>query len=193
MNGKSSIAPTATVRRTIIPIFGLTLLGTLVWVGAIFLAPFLKSRSSDAAASFIYALFSPICHQIPGRCFYFHGFPLAVCGRCLGIYAGFLAGLAVYPFVRGFSRIALPPGRLFILLSLPIGVDFIGGFLGLWGSSIGVRFATGLLWGVILPYYFVTGVSELILWRSDRKGRVVPSSPQAAQTGLDISKRKNVE
>ena len=54
----------------------------------------------------------PVCHQVPDRCFALGGHPLAVCGRCLGIYAGFAAGLALYPFVRGLSsKPALPrPG-----------------------------------------------------------------------------------
>jgi len=169
------------VRRAVVPVFAVTVAGTLLWLSAIFLAPYLKSRS-PGTASFLYALFSPICHQIPSRCLTFHGYPLAVCGRCLGIYAGFLAGLIIYPFARGFSRIFLPRGRLFVILSAPIGLDFAGGFAGIWASPIGVRLTTGALWGLILPFYFITGVSELILWRSGRKVGVGPS-PGAGQPG----------
>jgi uncharacterized membrane protein len=169
------------VRRAVIPVFALTVAGTLVWLSAIFLAPYLKSRS-PGTASFLYAFFSPICHQIPGRCLTFYGYPLAVCGRCLGIYAGFLTGLIVYPFVRGFSRTFLPSGRLFLILSAPIGLDFVGGSVGIWSSPIVVRLAAGALWGLILPFYFITGVSELILWRSGRKVGVGPL-PGAGQPG----------
>jgi uncharacterized membrane protein len=144
-------------------------LGAATWLAAIFLAPYLRSRAMDASASFLYALFAPVCHQIPSRSFSFCGFPLAVCARCLGIYAGFLAGLSAYPFVRGFSRISVPAGRLFLLLSLPIGLDFAGGVFGLWNSPNGLRFATGLVWGVLLPFYFLTGTAELLLWRVARR------------------------
>jgi uncharacterized membrane protein len=160
----------AAVRRAVIPVFALTLAGTLAWLSAIFLAPYLKSRS-PAASALLYSLFSPICHQIPGRSFTFDGSPLAVCGRCLGIYAGFLAGLVIYPFARGFSRISLPSRRFFLLLSVPVGLDFAGGFARIWASPIGLRFAAGALWGILLPFYFITGVSEFLLWRAGVKGR----------------------
>jgi len=191
MDVKASLVAPAAVRRAVRPAYAITLLGTLAWIVAIFLAPYLRSRSSGAA-SFLYAMFAPVCHQIPSRCFYFHGFPLAVCGRCLGIYAGFFAGLAAYPFVRGFMKISLPPVRLFVLLSLPAGIDFAGGLVGAWTSPIWVRFGTGLVWGAILPYYFLTGVSELLLWRSARKGG---SSTGASLdgAGLDNPGTKNVE
>lgn len=191
MDEKVSLAPPAAVRRAVRPAYAITFLGTLTWIAAIFLAPYLRSRSSGAA-SFLYAIFAPVCHQIPSRCFYFHGFPLAVCGRCLGIYAGFFGGLAAYPFVRGFARIALPPVRLFVLLSLPVGIDFAGGFAGAWTSPIGVRFGTGFVWGVLLPYYFLTGVCELLLWRSARRGgSSTGASPD--RSGLDNPGTKHVE
>ena len=161
--------PADTVRKILRPLFVLTSLGSAAWVAAIFLAPYLRSRALDAGASFLYAAFAPVCHQIPGRSFSFCGYPLAVCARCLGIYAGFLAGLAAYPFVRGFSRIALPAGRAFVLLSIPIGLDFAGGVFGLWNSPNGLRFATGLVWGALLPFYFLTGTAELLLWRAARR------------------------
>ncbi len=165
-------------RRTV-PIYCLTLIGALAWLGAIFLAPYLESRSSLSAASFVYGLFAPLCHQIPARCFYFHGFPLAVCGRCLGVYSGFLAGLVIYPFARGFSRLALPPVRRLMFLSLPIGVDYLANLFRIWSSAIGIRFATGFVWGAILPFYFLTGAAELWVW--------------AKSQGLAKSGRKKVE
>jgi uncharacterized membrane protein len=180
----------AAVRHAVIPVFALTLAGTLVWISAIFLAPYLKSRF-PAGAAFLYSLFSPVCHQIPGRSFSFDGHPLAVCGRCLGIYTGFLAGLVIYPFARGLSRISLPPARLFLLLSVPVGLDFAGGFARIWASPIGLRFAVGVLWGVLLPFYFITGVSEFVLWRSGRK-KTRPA-PGVDEPELDYPRQKNIE
>lgn len=180
------------IRKTLRTVYGLTVFGTIIWIGAIFLAPVLKSRSAGRAAAFLYSVFSPICHQIPGRSFFFHGFPLAVCGRCLGIYVGFLAGLVLYPFVRGFSGAALPSLRLFMLLSLPIGLDFAGNFLGLWNSSNAARFSTGLLWGCLLPFYFVTGVAEPFIQRISNKAGC-GAVPGRRLAGLDNSGQKNVE
>ena len=182
-----AVAPPAmrpeSVRRAVRPVFVLACLGTTAWIAAIFLAPYLRSRSSGAGASFLYALFAPVCHQLPGRSFFFRGFPLAVCARCLGIYVGSLAGLVLYPFIRGFSRIALPAGRLFLLASFPIGLDFAGGLLGLWSSPNELRFATGLLWGPILPFYFITGVTEFLLWRTGRRKPSGRPSGDASRAG----------
>jgi uncharacterized membrane protein len=158
----------AGLSRTVLLVYLLTTAGTLVWLAAIFLAPWLASRSFGRAAAFVYAIFSPVCHQIPERCFLFHGHPLAVCGRCLGIYAGFAAGLFLYPLVRGFSTLRLPSARVFLLLSLPMALNAAGGILGLWASPIGLRFATGVVWGALLPFYFVTGLADLIFSRRGR-------------------------
>jgi uncharacterized membrane protein len=145
-----------------------SVLGMAVWLALIFLAPWLASRGAAAAARVIYAAFSPICHQLADRCFVLEGHPLAVCGRCLGIYTGFAAGLGFYPFVRGFSRIALPKAGLFLLMTLPMALDGAAGLLGVWRSPIGLRFATGFLWGTVLPFYFVTGVADFVRARRER-------------------------
>src|SRR5512143_811999 len=138
----------------------LTLAGTAAWLAAIVAAPWLAGHGRPGAARFIYAVFAPLCHQIPDRCFWLSGQPMAVCGRCLGIYAGFAAGLLAYPLLRGFARASLPPARLFAAMTLPMVVDAGGGILGLLASPIGLRFATGFLWGTLLPFYFVTGVAD---------------------------------
>jgi uncharacterized membrane protein len=150
-------------------VYAATVAGTVLWLAAILLAPWLAGRGADGPARIIYAIFAPVCHQDPHRCFTLGGHPLAVCGRCLGIYVGFAAGLVLYPFVRGFSRLALPRARVFIVLILPMSLDGIAGVLGLWRSPIGVRFVTGLVWGTILPFYFVTGVADLVLIRRRRR------------------------
>lgn len=182
--------PAGTVRALLF----LSLLGTLLWLAAIFLAPGLESRGSSRSAGFLYALFSPTCHQIPERCFSLRGYPLAVCGRCLGIYAGFLAGLVAYPLVRGFSRLELPRSGTFLWLSFPIGVDALGGILGIWASPIGLRFATGLVWGTSLPFYFITGVAELVVSRKARvRARLSPGAHQAVKSAVEKPSAKSVE
>ncbi len=143
-------------------IYALTLLGIIVWLAAIILAPYLRSRGIRLNA-LIYAVFAPTCHQIPSRCFHLWGFPLAVCGRCVGIYAGFLAGLIFLPAFRWIGRKTPPRSVFFILVSLPIGVDALANLLGLWATPIGLRFATGLVWGLILPFYFLAGLDSLFI------------------------------
>lgn len=96
--------------------------------------------------------------------------PLAVCGRCLGIYAGFALGLLAYPLLRGLpAKPALPSARAFVVATLPLAVDGAAGVLGLWRSSIGLRFATGLAWGAILPFYVLAGAVDLVRLRRARR------------------------
>jgi uncharacterized membrane protein len=145
-------------------IYGLTAVGSLLWLGGIFLAPYLRSHSSPGQG-LIYFLYSPFCHQIPARCFHVFGAPLAVCARCAGIYSGFFVGVGLYPLWRGFHRVELPASKVFILMSLPIVLDSAGNFLRLWQTSNWVRLATGILWGVILPLYLITGLADLVTSR----------------------------
>lgn len=177
--GRATIRPMTVARdpRSARRIWLLTLFGTAVWLAAIVLAPWLAGRGASGAARFFYAVFAPVCHQIPDRCFVLNGHPLAVCGRCLGIYVGFAVGLGLYPFVRGFSRISLPPARLFLLLTLPMALDGTAGILGFWRSPIGLRFATGFAWGTILPFYFVTGVADFFRTRRERAAARALESP----------------
>ncbi|MGA2586550.1 MAG: DUF2085 domain-containing protein [Candidatus Aminicenantales bacterium] len=150
------------IERKIAIIYWSTLLITSFWLGAIGAAPYLRSQASGVAP-LIYSCFSTVCHQIPSRSFHLFGFPLAVCARCLGIYAGFLGGLVLYPFQRGFSSVRLPKPAFFWIVSAPIAIDAIANRLGFWTGSNVLRFATGFLWGSILPFYFLTGLGELAL------------------------------
>ena len=66
-------------------------IGALVWVAAITLAP-LAIASNRAVLSLgaagMYAAGARICHQRPERSFRIHGLPMPVCARCTGLYAG---------------------------------------------------------------------------------------------------------
>jgi uncharacterized membrane protein len=142
-------------------VYFLTLAGILVWLGALVLAPYLRSRGVRLN-SLIYAVFAPTCHQIPSRCFHLWGFPLAVCGRCTGIYTGFLAGLLAAPWLGGIGRTRPPRSGAFILMTLPLGVDALANFAGLWATGNWLRWATGFFWGVILPFYWLAGLNGLV-------------------------------
>jgi uncharacterized membrane protein len=52
----------------------------------------LPSHGQFAATAAIFAFFSKLCHQQPGRSFLLFGKPVAVCVRCVGIYAGSAIG-----------------------------------------------------------------------------------------------------
>lgn len=159
------------IGKTIRRVHALTLAGTVLWLAAVWAAPLLEAGGFRGAA-FIYAVFAPFCHQRPDRCFFAAGFPLAVCARCLGIYLGFLAGTIAFPWLGRRFRAGIPGGRPLIALTLPIGIDAAGNLLGLWASGNAVRLATGLVWGSVLPFFFIPGIAEACLHRASRKHKM---------------------
>ncbi len=140
-------------------VYVLTLWGIILWLGLIFLAPFLKNKSLFLG-DFIYALFSSTCHQIPERCFLLSGHHLAVCTRCLGIYTGFLIGTIFFPFSRNSVTASLPRIKTFILFTSPIVLDTMGNFFSIWSTPPWARFVLGAAWGFLLPFYFIIGITD---------------------------------
>jgi len=155
--------------------YGLTLAGILLWLAAIAAAPLLR-RAAPRWSALFYTVFAPVCHQRPERSFFLHGFPLAVCGRCLGIYAGILLGTLFFPLRRRTPGSGLPALRTLAVFTLPIGLDTLGNFLGLWSTGDGVRFATGLLWGVVLPFFFIPAVGEAL--SRERRPELAKAGPK---------------
>ncbi len=139
----------------------ITLIGITLLVSVIFLAPYLKSRGIRANV-FLYGFTGSICHQVPDRCIHMWNHPLAVCSRCMGIYAGFLAGTLVYPFFHGFTHTRLPHIETMILMTIPIGIDALGNFFHFWDSAGWLRFTVGFFWGILLPYYFIPGIVDAV-------------------------------
>lgn len=156
------------MNKKVLIVYIFTLMGIIIWIGLIFLAPGLKSCPS-ILSSIIYTVFSSVCHQNPSRCFMFLGHPLAVCTRCLGIYTGFLFGLFIYPAVRGFKSVSLPRIKFFITLFIPVVIDTAGNFFCIWSTPGGIRFFFGWIWGLILPFYFITGIVDFITSLNKRR------------------------
>ncbi len=160
------------MRRVVLAVYLTTLTGSLLVISGVFLAPYLRSNPSGHVSAFLYAIYSPLCHQIPDRCFTLRGFPTAVCGRCLGVYIGFVAGLLIFPLIKRPRDLSLPRVLFLFLFTLPLAVDGIAGLLNLWDSPISLRFTTGFLWGTPLPFYFVPGVASAVLEAMGRRHTV---------------------
>ena len=138
-------------------VFGLVVLGLVV------LAPALRANGSLLLSQVVYKLFSGACHQIPERSFYLWGFPLAVCARCAGLYAGAAAGLLAYPLLRRpLARTDAPPRAWLLLAVLPTSVDLLLGVTGLWENTHLSRFLTALLAGAAAAFYVVPGCVDLV-------------------------------
>lgn len=68
----------------------------------------------------------------------------------------------LYPWIRGFKSLSLPHLRTFLLFSLPMVIDAFGNILRLWSSAGWLRMVLGLIWGAILPFYFITGMADAL-------------------------------
>jgi uncharacterized membrane protein len=163
-------------KRTVLLAFLITTMAYSLWLGGILLAPYLRSRSSPWAG-LAYAIYRPVCHQVAERCLRCFGQPLAVCARCSGIYLGFLLGLGLYASLRRWRRLSLPAARAFFFVSAPIVLDTAANFLRLWHTPNAIRLATGVIWGTILPFYFVTGIADLFISRQKNRLKSAPGSP----------------
>lgn len=102
------------------------LLGGLVFVAGALAVPSIADRW-DAAGSAARLLYRPLCHQLPERCPDLGAGPVALCARCVGLYLGSLAGLAVGLLGRAWR----PTFTALLVVAAPSVVDFLLGLVGL--------------------------------------------------------------
>ena len=153
--------------------WGAALAVAALLVGAIVAAPLLRARGAVFLSAALYGGFRAACHQMPERSFYAAGFPLAVCARCFGLYAGALLGLALYPLARPLVRTDAPPRAWLFLAAVPTSVDFALGVLGVWENTHWSRFLTAALLGGAAAFYVMPGAADLALRYWPRRGRAL--------------------
>jgi uncharacterized membrane protein len=123
-------------------------------------APMLASSGYHGTAAAVYFCFSRICHQIPTRSFSLLGYSLAVCHRCSGIYLGFFIGTFInIPWIH---RSPCARRNWTLTAILPLAADFLIPYSGLWTNTCVSRFATGLIFGVVVSSLFVRGLAEFL-------------------------------
>jgi uncharacterized membrane protein len=83
------------------------------------------------------------CHQMPERSPHIYGVQMPLCWRCSGIAIGM-----ILIFVWLMVRKRLPSLMLSLLLVLPLPIDVFTAMAGFSEGHNGLRFSTGLLWGV---------------------------------------------
>jgi uncharacterized membrane protein len=125
----------------------------------------------------VYFFFSGVCHQMPDRSFHLWGKPLAVCSRCSGAYAGFLAGSLAFPLIRNGRRVGFPSPWIFGAALLPALVDFGLAHFGIFDSGGFIRASTGLIPGAAASFYILPGIFEIISGQSKSKGLKCKTSP----------------
>lgn len=101
---------------------------------------------------------SLICHQLPSRTLYVDGLPLPLCARDTGIYLGIFIGLAYVIVMKRFYY-DLPPATLnaaiLCLVMLPMPIDGIGSYLGVWKTNNIIRLFSGLFFGIPIPLFLI--------------------------------------
>jgi uncharacterized membrane protein len=128
---------------------------------AIIGVPLLHAWGYDRAASVFSAVFSTVCHQNASRSFVILGYPLAVCHRCSGIYFGILL-VALLPCELRFVRDSLSARRLWAACAtLPLLLDALLSFAGLWPGTAVTRSGTGLLFGAMLSSFVAPALAEI--------------------------------
>jgi uncharacterized membrane protein len=132
--------------------------GAGLFLATIVLAPLALAHGHIGIAHVIYGGFSVACHQMPERSFQVSGFPLAVCARCLGLYAGAGAGALLYPLLRSLGRRDAPARGWLIAAALPTTIDFALGSLGIWPNTHLSRFATAALLGAVAAFFIAPAV-----------------------------------
>jgi uncharacterized membrane protein len=154
-------------------VYTILVLLAALWCIGILLAPALQANH-PVVSSIVYSAYSPICHQIDGRCFHLFDAKWGVCIRCSAIYFSFLLSLLCYPLFRHLSSPAFP-GRWWITLAVaPMVLDVLLNIVGMHPSTPLTRTITGMLFGSILPFYILPplleGVAQLRSQFSARGG-----------------------
>jgi uncharacterized membrane protein len=164
-----SPAESARVRRGAVWAWALTASAALAILGLTVLAPWARANGHTFLSTAAYGAFAGLCHQIPERSFHFEGFPLAVCARCFGLYAGAAAGVLLYPLARGLARRDAPARVWLLLAAAPSTLDFALGFFGFWENTHLSRFLTAVLLGACVAFYVVPAALDLGYRRSLRR------------------------
>lgn len=112
---------------------------------------------------FITLLFHFCCHQQADRTPVLEGDLFPVCYRCAGIFFGIFSSYGLL-LLRRFAAMPITKKELplVILFLLPLAVDGCANAISLWQTPGWLRSITGLLLGVLLPFFlnFITHSNE---------------------------------
>ena len=136
---------------------------TFFWNLCIILAPVFADRNGIfiKISSLIYWFFSTSCHQIDERSFHLSGHKLAVCSRCISVYLSFLMGVILYPVFNKLNNVRLPSIWYLLISAFIVFLDAALNLLGIIENTFFTRTISGMLIGVVLPFYLIPGFMNL--------------------------------
>lgn len=170
---QSSLKPDSALARRGFRVWLAWFGGVFIWLAAVFAAPLLENNGNLAFADAVYGFFSWLCHQMRERSFLIKGEPLAVCARCLGIYAGIFVGSLVYPMFYEWKNEVAPRRSWLFIAPIPMVFDFGLTFFDIWENTHFSRFTTALPFGFIVPFYVVPALLDLLGFVSPLKNRKI--------------------
>lgn len=109
-------------------------------------------------------LFRFMCHGIPERCLLLFGVPMPICARCVGVYAGLLAGLWIAAVALARRTVIFPRElamRIVALVAItPLGIDGLTQLAGLRESNNPLRIVTGVIAGFAFGMWILSAVEH---------------------------------
>jgi uncharacterized membrane protein len=143
------------VRRPI-ALFSIVLV-TVLWSAALVAAP---TGTAPRLAAVTYAAGSLVCHQRAERSFHHGGAQYPVCARCLGMYAGAMAGVLTWMALAGVGSAPRPRAAAFVardtvskalvVIAMPTLATVVSAWLGLWDAGNSLRAMLALPLGAVL-------------------------------------------
>jgi len=97
-----------------------------------------------------------MCHGIPHRCLTIFGTHMPICARCVAIYAGFIAGIALFPIAKRIEERVMRV--VLVVAATPIFIDGMTQAIGLRESTNPLRLATGLMVGAAFGSWVLVAI-----------------------------------
>ena len=129
--------------------------GELIWLSLLMVTPYVAARQWIVSSRFLYYFFSHFCHQRPERSFFIFGEQIPVCARDFSLYVAAFISTIVYPKIRRLYTPVLPSVWYLVVFLFPMAVDGLTQLAGLRESTNLLRFITGFLGGLVVPFYFI--------------------------------------
>ena len=96
------------------------------------------------------------CHQMPSRSFFIKGYQFPVCARCTGVIVG-----EIFAIISILISIRMS-WWVMLLFLVPMGIDWFIQYINVLESTNVRRFATGLLGGFGLTYFYFIIIKLII-------------------------------
>lgn len=161
---------------------------TLLWlllaaavVVAVLALAFSTPLLGDQGRTIVMGAYRKICHQMPSRSFYVEGTQVALCHRCVGIYAAIPVAIAAFAVLRRWDHVFSARPLLTVGASLvPMGIDWALNATGIWTNTPFSRLATGALFGVAAGYFLARGIVKLAQQPDSDSREAVGAASEAA-------------